>query len=136
MVAGLVLGLEPALEPTNCARQQRAARSFQDLDSLPERYRRHSAGEVPRELQLAGAEHRDAEATRSAEQLVQRRLASNRDPDERRLERDRNERRNRKSQPLAVAVDSDDADPDRVATHHLAKLVAARHADDLTELGS
>ena len=55
---------------------------------MPERDRRHAAREVLRKLDLIGSEQRDAEAARSPQQLVQRRLAADRDPDERRLERD------------------------------------------------
>ena len=86
-----------------------------------------------RERDLVGAEQRDAEAACGPQQLVQRSLAGDRDPDERRLERDGYERGDGEPEALAFAVDGDDADPDRVAAHHLAELVAARHGDDLTD---
>jgi hypothetical protein len=133
VIARLMLGLQPALEPADGAGEQRASRPLPDLDPVPERNRRHSAGEVLRERDLIGSEDRDSEATRSAQQLVQRRLPSDRDRDERWLERNGHERGNGQPEPLAFAVDGDDADPDRVAAHHLAELVAARHGDDLTD---
>ena len=79
VVARLVLALELALEPADGAGEQRRARSLQDLDPLPERDRRHTAGEVLRERDLIGSEQRDPEASCGAEQLVESRLAADRD---------------------------------------------------------
>ena len=118
VVAGLVLAAEPALEPAERAVEERAARALADGDPVPHRDRRHAAREVLREPHLVAGEQRDREAARLAQQLVQRRLARDRDPDERRLERERDERADRQAEPLALDVDRDDGDPDGEAAHH------------------
>ena len=70
------------------------------VDPVPDRDRRHAAGEVLRQRELLGAEQRDGEAAGLAQQLVQRGLLRDRDADERRLERQGDERRDRQAEPL------------------------------------
>ena len=52
------------------------------LDPVPERDRRHAAGEMLREVLLLAGEHRRRPLPRVAEQLVQRRVERDRDADE------------------------------------------------------
>ena len=100
---------------------------------VPERDRRHAAREVLRELDLIGrrAARRRSRPPRAAARATP--PGGDRDPDERRLERERDERGDsvRPSRSPST-VDRDDGDPDGVAAHHRAELVAARHGDDLT----
>ena len=95
---------------------------------LPERDRRDAAGEVLREVSWPAASTLTASSPRLPQQLVQRGVAADREADERRVERERDERRDRQAEPLPVDVDRDDGDAGRDAPHHCAKLVAADHA--------
>ena len=78
------------------------------LDAVPERDRRHAAREVLREVLLLAREHRRRPLACIAQQLVERCLQCDRDADEPRLEREREERRDR--QPGAAPVDLGDDD--------------------------
>ena len=69
-------------------------------DAFPVDDRRIAGGETARELLLIGAEEADREAAGGAEELVARRLLPDRDADERRLERERDERRDRDAHPV------------------------------------
>jgi hypothetical protein len=100
VVADAVLGADRALEPAERAFEQGASRTRPSLDPLPHRDRRHPPGEVLRQRDLVGAEQRDGEAARVAQQLVRGGRVGDRDADERRLERERDERGDREPEPL------------------------------------
>jgi hypothetical protein len=132
VVAGLVLGdgaaAEPGYRPVQLGRAVRAAQS----DPLPQRDRRDSAGEVLRECFLADREHAHRELARLPKQLVQRCVPPHRDPYERWVERERDERRDRQADALPVELDGDDGHAGREPSHDRAKLLAADHAGDHT----
>ena len=113
-------------QPTASGEKRRPV-AGERLDPLPEHERRNTPGEVARELDLAGSEQGDGEAAGRTQELVQRRLACDRDPDERRLERERDERGDGQAELLALEVDRDDDDANRLAPQHAPQLVAARH---------
>ena len=92
MIAGLELAAELALEPADGAVEERSPVAVVNGDALPHRDRRHTAREVLGELDLIAPEERDGEAARLAQELVEGGLSPDRDPDERRLERERDER--------------------------------------------
>ena len=83
-------------QPTASCEQARVVLAH--LDAVPERDRRHAAREVLREVRLLAGEHRRPPLAGLAQQLVQRRLERDRDPDEPRLERERR-RATRRSGP-------------------------------------
>ena len=87
VVAHLVLEGEPALDPAERAFDQwRAELAGRRLDPRPVRDRGHAAGEVLRQVLLARGEDADRERAGLAEQLVERRVSSERDPDQRRVQ--------------------------------------------------
>src|SRR5581483_574937 len=91
-------------------------------NAVPERDRRHTAREVLREVVLIARENRGAPLVRVAQHLVQRRLARDRDADERRLERERDERRDGQAGTAAVELRDDDRDPGRPSTEKRALI--------------
>ncbi len=91
MVAGGELGSELALEPADGAVEEWAAVAVAGSDPVPHRDRRHAPRKVLRQLDLIAREQRGGEAARLTQKLVEGSLASDRDPDERRLERERDE---------------------------------------------
>ena len=92
------------------------------VDPVPEDERRHAAGEVLGERFLVARQDRRRPRAGVAQELVQRRLVGDRDADERRVERERDERRH--GQPVAAAVElrDDDGDARRPAAEERALL--------------
>ncbi len=72
---------------------------------------------------------RQALRVRFPDQLVQGRVAGDGHSDERRLERERGERRDGEPDALAVRVDRDDDDCGGHVPHECPKVVAARHGE-------
>ncbi len=67
---------------------------------------------------LVGGEHGDRERARLAHELVQRRLPGDRDPDERGVERERDEGRDREPDALAGRVHGHDDDAARMTAEN------------------
>ncbi len=83
---------DAALEPAECAVEQRCTvRAVSHRDPVPHRDRWHAAREVLGDLLLIGREQRERARPGLPQQLVDRRLARDRDTDQRRLERQRHE---------------------------------------------
>jgi hypothetical protein len=76
---------------------------------------------------LIGAEQRHGERPRLAQELVERRLARDRDTDERRLEREGREGRDGQADPLTAGIDADDGDAARMAAEDSANRVGRDH---------
>ena len=120
MVARLVLGGRAAAEPADGALEFRRAGGdvrVANGDALPERDGRDAAGEVLRQVFLPGCEEADREVAGLAQQLVQRRVAADRDAYERRLQRERDEGGHREPSAPAVEVDGDNRDAGRKPSH-------------------
>ena len=129
VVAGRVLLCEAAAEPGHCAFElRRAVGAVSERDSLPEGDGRDAAREVLGDVLLAGSEDADRELLRLAEQLVQRGVAPDREPEERRLELERDERGYRQPGALPAEIDGHDRNSGRNAPHDRSQLVAAHHA--------
>ena len=89
VVARVVFGPCPALEPAQGALEQRRARSACPYPDLaPVRKRRDASGEVLSERLLVAREQAEAKATRATKKLAHRGLAAHSKPDQRRLERE------------------------------------------------
>ena len=110
---------DAALEPAERALEERRAVRVSQGDAFPHPDRRHAAGEVLRELLLLGGEQRERALAGFPQQLVDRRLPCDRDADERRLERERDERRDGQPYALPVRVDRDHGNAGRHAPEHL-----------------
>src|SRR4029453_6801194 len=121
------LGCDASRQPADRASHERWARALAYVDALPDRDRRPAAREVLRHRLLACGKQAGAERLRAAQQLVQSRPSPDGKPDERRLQRERNQRADRQAQALTFEVDADDRDSGRESPHQLAKLVAAYH---------
>src|SRR5207237_6329075 len=91
VVADSVLRARVALQPAERAVEERRPPALAERDARPERDRRHAPREPRRELFLPLAEQAHAERARPSQQLVERRLPADREPDERRVERQRDE---------------------------------------------
>ena len=77
---------------------------------------------------LVAGQHRDRPRARIAQDLVQRRRQRKGDADERRVERERDERRDGHSHAVAVEVDAEDRDAVRPQPHQVAQLLPCGHA--------
>jgi hypothetical protein len=127
VVARLLLSRAPAAKPAQRVVQLRRPLGVAQGNALPERDRRHPAGEVLCQGLLALGEHAHGELVRAAQQLVQRRVPPDRNPDERGIQGQRDERSDRQADALAGEIDRDDGDPGWEAAHDRTKLVAADH---------
>ena len=128
VVARRMLGAHGADEPAASLREERRpGLVLAELDPVPERDRWNAPREVLRERLLFRAQEADAEAAGVAEQLMQRGLSPECEPDERRLEGEGGERADRDAGPLGSELDGDDADSGRKRPHHRPELVAAAH---------
>src|SRR5947209_11937186 len=105
MVAGIVLGARARLEPADCAFDERRDRSLAAVDAVPVHDRRAAGREALRQLALVAAEEADRPRACAAEELVARGLLADRDADERRVERQRDERRDGDAHPVALVID-------------------------------
>src|SRR5712692_227483 len=131
VVAGVVLGPHAALEPRQRVGEQRRAHlAGPRLDPGPEADRRDAPREVRRDSRLIAAQDRDAEQARGAQQLVERDVLSDRDADERWVERQRDQRADRHADAVAVRVGGDHANAGWIEAHQRAQLVAGRHPAD------
>src|SRR5439155_18522713 len=130
VVAGVVLGPDAAVEPRERTGDPRPGAARRELDSVPHRERRHAVGEVAGEPFLPAGEDAHLERAGAADEGVRRLLVPDRDPDERRLERERDERADGQAEPVALVVDRDDADRSRKPAHRRSQLVAREHALD------
>jgi hypothetical protein len=122
-----VFPADRALKPGERILEQRRAVTVANGNPLPERDRRDTAGEVLGQLLLTLGEDADAELARPAQQFVQGGLLPDRDPDERRLQRERDERRDREAEPLAFEIHRDHRDGRGDEPHDVPQLVAADH---------
>src|SRR5215470_13732947 len=92
VVADGMFGPNTALDPRErVGEERRAGHTVPRGHALPERDRRHAAGEAGRDVLLVAAEDRHSERARRPQQLVERESASDRDADERWRERERDE---------------------------------------------
>jgi hypothetical protein len=124
VVAGRMLRCEPALDPRESAFEERRAELARpDVDASPQSDRRDAAGEVLRQVVLARAKDTDGEGAGLAHQLVQRCVPAEGDPQERRLERERQERVDGEPGRLASDVHCDDPDRRRELSEEVAELV-------------
>src|SRR5438874_213271 len=79
------------------------------------------------DVSLVAAKDRDAEGAGEPQELVERELAPDRDADERRIERQRDERADRRRHALSLDVRADDADARWEEAHERPQIVAASH---------
>ena len=86
VVSGGVLAGHASAQPCGGAVELRRPGGGAEGDALPERDRRHPAREVLGEVLLSRGQDADRELVGVAQQLVERRVAPDREPDERRLE--------------------------------------------------
>ena len=112
--------------PERAHEERRATRPGLRRHAVPHPDRRDATGEMLGEPVLPGCEERDRAAAGLAEELVQRRLAEDREADERRVEREADERADRQPAPLPAGVDRDDGDAGREAAEERAELVHGR----------
>ena len=97
-------------------------------DAVPVHERRPARGKPAARALLLAAEDAEPRTRRRSEQLVERRLLPDRDPDQRRVERERDERRDRDAHAVALVVDGEHGDVVRHEPHQAAKVFAVRHA--------
>ena len=105
VVADVVLRDGARLDPAERTLDQRRDQPLARRDTLPVHDRRQARGELARDRLLPRPEHADGEAAGLPQELVAGRLLADRDPDERRLERQRDERGDGDAHPVAVVVD-------------------------------
>jgi hypothetical protein len=128
MIAGRILALHRAAEPAQCSGDERRALDLiTQRDPRPEGDRRDAPREVLRDRLLVAGEEAHAELPGAAKQLVELRLLAESKPDERRLERQRDERPDGQAGAGAVELDGDDADAGRKRAHDLPQVLTRHH---------
>src|SRR5256885_11976540 len=93
VVAGVRLGSRFGFDPAERSLDQRRHLTLAGRDALPVDDRREAGGEAARELLLLGAQQADREPAGAAPELVAGGGLADREPDQRRAEAARSERR-------------------------------------------
>ena len=132
VVAGVLRAPELTLQPPEGSFDQGAERARACRDAMPMRDRRHAAREVLRDRLLLAAQQAERASPGFPEKLERRAVLPERDADERRLERERHERRDGDAHRLTFVLDREDGDSVRPVAHQAAQVVAARHGANRT----
>src|SRR6185312_15503499 len=128
VVAGVRLGSRLSLDPAERAVDQRRDLSLACRHPLPVDNRRVPGREAARELLLLGSEQADREAPGAPQELVAGGVLADRDPDQRRIEGERDERGAGDPHPVALDVDAEDRDAVRPEPHQPAEILTRRHS--------